>query len=232
MNPKGLTDLIGLAKLADTIGKGIGWYLEPQQVRRLAAANADAEVTRELGHQAALTIAERAAQLRQLESLTEQRNLEAIIREAAALLSDTEQISGDPVESDWTAEFFNQARLIGDPEVQSLWARLLAGEVASPRSYSRRTLAVLKQLSKAEAELFATFASVVWEIEDDAVFAEVAFRSPTDEDGELSGSWRPGDEPIIREWMALIKKGDDVPFELVVTMSDKSKVIKGIVSKE
>ena len=41
--------------------------------------------------------------------------------------------------------------------MQKLWGRLLAGEVASPQSYSKRTLQFLKTLSKREAAAFERY---------------------------------------------------------------------------
>jgi hypothetical protein len=169
MTDTGPTDLIGIAKLVETIGKAVGWYLKPQQVRRLAAANADAEITRELGHQSALDIAQRAETLRKLESIREHRNLEAVIREAGNVLSGRQHVSASPVEPDWVAEFFSHARQVSDGDMQALWARLLAEEIASPGEISRRTLVVLRQLSKLEAELLARFSTVVWHVDGEAL---------------------------------------------------------------
>jgi hypothetical protein len=55
---------------------------------------------------------------------------------------------------DWIAHFFAQSRLTSDEEMQSLWARLLAGEANAPGTYSKRTVNLVSELSKSEAELF------------------------------------------------------------------------------
>jgi hypothetical protein len=163
------TDLLGMARLAETIGRGLGWILEPRQVRRLAVAQADAEVIRERGHQTALTIAERASIRRAFELRREQQNLEGIIHSTVELLAETTEFSEEPVEADWAAEFFGHAKMVSDERARVLWARLLAAEVRRPGSCSRRTLGVLSQLSKAEAELFTWFAACVWEIDGQAL---------------------------------------------------------------
>ena len=46
--------------------------------------------------------------------------------------------------------------------MQSFWARLLAGEVTKPGSFSLRTLALVRVMSKDDADLFTRFCSMVW----------------------------------------------------------------------
>ena len=58
------------------------------------------------------------------------------------------------VDEDWVERFVSHARMVGDPEMRTLWARILAGEVNKPGSYSRRTLSTLSDLTKGEAEIF------------------------------------------------------------------------------
>ena len=44
--------------------------------------------------------------------------------------------------------------------MQEIWAKILAGEIKKPQSYSLRTLELLKNLSKWEAETFMKFAAL------------------------------------------------------------------------
>jgi hypothetical protein len=44
--------------------------------------------------------------------------------------------------------------------MQKLWGRILAGEIKQPQSFSLRTLELLKNISKKEAEVFTKFAQV------------------------------------------------------------------------
>lgn len=55
--------------------------------------------------------------------------------------------------------FFEDAGNISDDQIQELWAKVLAGEIKQPGSFSLRTLDVLKNLSKTEAEIFRVIAS-------------------------------------------------------------------------
>jgi hypothetical protein len=70
------------------------------------------------------------------------------------LESDTE-VSDEKVDEDWINRFFNTIENISNEQLQQLWAKILAGEIKQPNSYSLRTLDLLKNLSFKEAELFS-----------------------------------------------------------------------------
>lgn len=83
-------------------------------------------------------------------------NTEAVIQEAADELSDKEVPDQEP-DHDWTARFFDGVKDVSSGEMRSIWARLLAGEVESPGRTSLRTLDVLRNMTQAEANVFANF---------------------------------------------------------------------------
>lgn len=72
-------------------------------------------------------------------------------------------ISQEPVSDDWRRRFFLHAENICDADLQFLWGKILAGEVASPGSYSLRTLEVLRSISSGEAELFRKMCGLAFE---------------------------------------------------------------------
>lgn len=55
---------------------------------------------------------------------------------------------------DWFTRYYEASGNISDKEMQVLWAKILAGEIEKPSSYSLRTLDVLRNMSKEEAECF------------------------------------------------------------------------------
>jgi hypothetical protein len=63
------------------------------------------------------------------------------------------------------AEWVKSAQDVSDEQMQSLWGRILAGEVAAGGSFSRRALAAVRLLSKEEANTFTRFCSFVWWID-------------------------------------------------------------------
>jgi len=89
--------------------------------------------------------------------------MESIVAQAVPMLEGSARPEG--VEDDWIINFFNHARHIGDKEMQTLWARLLAGEATEPGSFSKRTVNMLRPLDKREAEVFANFCRFVWQID-------------------------------------------------------------------
>jgi hypothetical protein len=64
-------------------------------------------------------------------------------------------------------------------------------------------------------------------------FAEVSFETPDlNAEGALQGTWRVGEEEVIKTWAELVRKGDELPFEITVYMSGTHDSIKGTVDKE
>lgn len=55
---------------------------------------------------------------------------------------------------DWFIRFYEAVGNISDEAMQDLWAKILAGEISRPSSYSLKTIDVLKNMSKKDAELF------------------------------------------------------------------------------
>lgn len=55
---------------------------------------------------------------------------------------------------DWFIRFYENVGNISNDEMQEIWAKILAGEINKPHSFSLRTIEVLKNMGKEEAELF------------------------------------------------------------------------------
>jgi hypothetical protein len=102
----------------------------------------------------------RSEQRELLQTVREQHNIEAIVRDAVEFLPRT--VDDKPVEEDWVAEFFEQCKNISNEKMRTVWSKILAGEVAQPGSFSRRTLSFVRQMSESEANLFTKFCAFVW----------------------------------------------------------------------
>lgn len=83
-----------------------------------------------------------------------QANTERITQYASAEFDGTEDIGEEKPDSDWTSRFFRIAEDITTEEMQVLWGKVLSGEIKRPGSYSLRTLEILKNMTKKEAEVF------------------------------------------------------------------------------
>lgn len=172
-----LVNLGDISKPADTlikkISNAVGGAFAPRQIRRLAQAEAAAAITKaEAAAEVALIQAEteiritdlhrRAAHRMLDEEAKRQANMEAITEKSLPLL--TSSANADGIEDDWIVNFFEKSRLFSDDEMQSLWARILAGQANSPGSYSRRTVNFLADLDKSDCELFAKVCNFSFEV--------------------------------------------------------------------
>jgi hypothetical protein len=163
--PVNLSDLAKPANtLIEKISDAIGGIFKPYQIRRIAQAEAEAEKIRAVA-QIEITDLQRRAMARFFaEEAKKQNNIESIT--SKALPEVTEQARPDQIEDDWITHFFNKCRLISDEEMQSLWARVLAGQANSPGKYSKRTVEILANLEKADAVLFSKLCSFCFYISD------------------------------------------------------------------
>lgn len=60
---------------------------------------------------------------------------------------------------DWFVRFYEAVGNISNEDMQEVWAKILAGEISHPSTYSLRTIDVLKNLSMNEANMFEKFCS-------------------------------------------------------------------------
>jgi hypothetical protein len=94
------------------------------------------------------------------EESKKQANMEKVIEKALPQLN--ENSNPDSVEDDWLAHFFEKSRNTSNEDLQNLWSRILAGEANSPGTYSKRTLSLLAEIDKKDAEIFSKLANYVW----------------------------------------------------------------------
>jgi hypothetical protein len=186
-----LAHLGDLTKAANTliekISGALGGIFKPFQIRRVTKAEAEADIIRANGQaesdiirataqrevdiirattQIEITALERRALTRFFaEEGKKEYNIESIM--SKALPQVTEQARSDQVEDDWIVNFFGKCRLISDEEMQTLWARILAGEANSPGKYSKRTVNLLASLDKSDAEKFSRLCCFCIYIADD-----------------------------------------------------------------
>ncbi len=160
-NNNSLINLNDLTKPANTliekISDAIGGIFKPYQIKRVAQAEAEADKIHAVAQIEITDLQRRAIARFFAEEAKKQNNIEAITRKA--LPEVTEQARPDQVEDDWITHFFDKCRLISDDEMQSLWARVLAGQANSPGKYSKITVGILSNLEKADAILFSKLCS-------------------------------------------------------------------------
>lgn len=87
-----------------------------------------------------------------------QRNIESVVSGAARQLGD-QTVENEEPDHDWTARFFSSVQDVSSADMQTLWARVLAGEVERKGSTSVRTLGILRDLDQVTAKLFRKLCS-------------------------------------------------------------------------
>lgn len=155
-------------KIIDTIKAPFSWWAKSNEPVLQAKADVKANLIRAkaidplaealgISKEDALSLVLRSDQRKQFDRIRQQRNLEDIIQGAIEL--EPEAVNDQPVEEDWTNEFLDCCKNVSDKDMQTLWSRILSGEVSNPGKYSKRTLNYLKTMDKSEAEAFTAYAS-------------------------------------------------------------------------
>ncbi len=155
--------IIGLAAtpaantLITKICDAIGVIYEPHHKVRMAKAEAKSKAILSQANAEQLTLAERACQRMVHEEVQKQLNIENIISKTLPLLKEDSQI--ESLDKDWIVHLFEKAKLVSDSEAQELWAKVLSAEANHSGTISKRTLNLIAELDKREAELFMKLAS-------------------------------------------------------------------------
>lgn len=148
-------------KLIEEVSKWIWGLYKPRAIRKKAdaeaykiemEANAKAK-SMMIQWEAQIQIIERAKARLGNQEIIRQENIEEIAEKSLLYLP--ESVSEEPVDTDWRTRFFTKAQDISSNEMQEIWAKILAEEISTPWKTSLRTLDVLANISKNEAELFS-----------------------------------------------------------------------------
>jgi uncharacterized repeat protein (TIGR03899 family) len=101
-----------------------------------------------IGYQS--TLAERAQRRLQMKQEHQQHNLERVMQLAFEYCTD--QVTAQEIDPDWFSHYCELVQNISTHSMQKLWAKILAGEIAQPGSFSLKTLNLLKQMSYKDAQ--------------------------------------------------------------------------------
>lgn len=164
-----------LEKLIDVISKGIGKLYEPKSIRKEADARAYELEVLERARVKALVNTQEIEQdlLDRIEEriihreINKQKNLDSVNSFAAQELQNESEVSSEPLDDDWISRFFSIAEDISNEEMQILWGKILAGEIKAPKTYSLRTLELIRNLSKDEAQIFMKVANFALSVRND-----------------------------------------------------------------
>jgi uncharacterized repeat protein (TIGR03899 family) len=163
-----------IEKLISVVSKGIGTLYKPRAIKKEADAEAYKIEVIERAKSKALAEGkeieaetyDRIQERLSYKEFRRQSNIDNIYEMASAQLASDSFISEESVDEDWSTRFFNIVEDISDEDMQKLWSQILAGEVKRPKSYSLRTLELLKNISKEEANIFMRIANFFISIKD------------------------------------------------------------------
>jgi hypothetical protein len=153
--------------LIEKISDAVGGVFKPYQIVRVAKAEAEAERIQAEGRIQVNDLHRRALHRFLQEEAKKQSNIEAVTQKALPLLK--ENSCPQNVEDDWITNFFDKSRIISDEDMQQLWSKLLAGEANQPGTISKRTVNLLADLDKRDAELFTNLCGFAWVIANNIV---------------------------------------------------------------
>lgn len=160
-----ITNLTGLEKpavaLIEAMSSATGVLFEPARIKRKAKAEALATVEASkilaLGDIENRELVERAANRMFQKAVQQQENIEAVIEDAIPQLEN--DAKSEAIDKDWMNRFVDGAEQVTDKAARKLWSKILAGEANSPGSYSIRSMNLLKNIGRGEAEMIRTLAN-------------------------------------------------------------------------
>ena len=150
-------------KVSYALGGPFKGAFRPMQIRRVAEAEADAIRIRAHADADAAEIRLRAANRVLAEEMRNQANIEAVLSQAAPRV--TEEAEPEKIEDDWIVNLFDKCRIVSDEQMQDVFARILAGEANNPGTFSRKTINILGDMDKEDADLFTTLCCFVWTVD-------------------------------------------------------------------
>lgn len=163
-NKMEIKDLVGLEKpateLINRVSEAIGGIAKPWQIKRVAHAEAEAKKILAVADLEITEIRERAVKRMILEEEKNQQNIEAVTAKAIPHLS--ADAKPEELDEDFVRYLFDKAKMVSNEEMQSVWAKILAGEASKAGSFSRRTMDIVSQMRKEDAETFTRFCRSVW----------------------------------------------------------------------
>ncbi len=164
-------------------------------------------------------ISERTRERMDYQEYKKQDNIESVTSYAADELKNEPPINDEPVDEDWTTRFFRIVEDISNEEMQALWGKILAGEIKQPRTYSLRTLELIRNLSKNEADTFMKVAQFAIKSGN----TNYLFKGKKEKILEEKYNIHYGDIALLTE-IGLIQPGTFVSFQVAQKPQDSQVV--------
>jgi len=105
-----------------------------------------------------IPIEDRVIKRERISRVRKQQNLEAIVQKSLAYCPNATNTT--KADQDWFNRFTALAEDVSNNTMQDLWAKILAGEISQPGSFSLKSLTVFKSMSITDAKLLAKVCSL------------------------------------------------------------------------
>ncbi|WP_133408069.1 TIGR03899 family protein [Parashewanella tropica] len=161
------------------------------------------------------SLVERAKYRNEQQASTFQKNLEAIYKQAIALIP--ADVTGTDLDPDWLHHFYVLAETIHNPKMQELWAKILTREISSPGHFSVATLQRLTQLTQREAQIIEKVSALTCTINRDNQIKLLSHY-------RITGGWRLWFAKSSKETLNLAKVG--LPYSYIVTLIEAGILLK------
>ena len=129
--------------------------VDAEAYKKVTLAEADSKVLL-IKDDTEAKLAQRAIARETTIGIKHQRNIDSVVGKTPKHLSVKQEIeiNDETVDWEWRSKFFDYAKHVSREDMQEILARILAEEVSKPGSISLRTLDLLGNLSKEEANSF------------------------------------------------------------------------------
>ncbi len=134
--------------LINRLAEAVGWIVTHPTPKRIA----EDTYIEEIRNSNLNPITKAAAISSARKTIKEYSNQKNIVQHALSQLRD--DANPHNVSDDWYLQFMDKARLISDSELQIIWGHILAEEVNSPGTVSKKLLHNLSLMSNSDAENF------------------------------------------------------------------------------
>lgn len=166
------------------------------------------------------TLTERAQERTNFQEAKKQLNIENVTAFAAEELRNEPPITDEPLDEDWTTRFFRIVEDVSNEEMQALWGKILAGEIKQPKSYSLRTLELIRNLSQNDADIFMKVAKFAVKSGDKYYIFNGTNKEKMDKDFGI----KYGDIALLTE-IGLIQPGTFVQYMLLQQPTDSESIL-------
>lgn len=157
-------------KLLDKISNAIGWAVIPKNTKKYRL-EAEEYLIEQIKKDEKIPALAKAAYISNARKLIKQyvNKCDIYLKAMNDLASDTnrdKEESAENIDDDWLEFFFDKAKDINREDMQIIWAKLLAKEIAKPNSVSKQLLHILSVIDYEEAEAFQKLANFTVFIEE------------------------------------------------------------------